>query len=268
MRTAFVALVTVIVAIPVMAQQGAHERRQVGERSYARTQIKRMERLQVLMEEKLGLTREQEEIFEEMFEEHVDLLKEAGREEQEDSEASAERIGQLRDELAEARRHQDAVLMKELSRQLSELRQGGRAEIDSLNTEFYELVRLELDVDQVKAFNKLVREVSRKSMSKDRQAARMKYKKTSDMMSMINQHCNPSADQKRQMQQRMIEFMSQSMEAVQAGEEDMSELQDTLRQDLLDMLDEEQKRQYLEAEADQIAKETAELQAQKRDSGN
>lgn len=264
-KLACLALMGGVMAIPVLAQESGHERRPDEERSYARTQIKRMERLQKLMKEKLELSREQEDIFAEMFEEHIDMLKEAGKNAKEDSQETKDRIEELREELNQARRDQDADRMRELSKQLSDLRQGGRAEVDALNSEFYELVREELDDDQVKGFNKLVREVSRKEMGADRQAARMRYKKTSDMMTMINQHCNPTDAQKKQMQQRMIDFMQQSMEAVNAGEEDVSQLQEELRQDLLDMLDETQKRDYLAAEAEQIAKETVEQQAQNRE---
>ena len=156
--------------------------------------------------------------------------------------------------MREAREAKDRERMREVAMEITEIRQSDRTEVDELNTDFYDSVREELTEDQVKGFNRLIREIKKR---KRPDTIRDRYRKTAQMNVLLKEKCDLTPDQQKAVNQHMMDFMREMMEVDGDDEEEVSAMQNELREAILSELSTDQRRQFTDAE-DQTAEEPEE----------
>jgi hypothetical protein len=154
-------------ASPTAAQEGEQpadqeavtdQDEQQDEAEGERTELKRVLLLQKLMRKEIKLRDEQLRPVNELFEQHLEALREQQQAEQEGQEDNSARIKEVQQQIADAKRAGDLESVREAVRELHRL-QGGRAQMQALHRRFRDAVLEELDEEQGAKFRNLYRKV-------------------------------------------------------------------------------------------------------------
>jgi hypothetical protein len=130
-----------------------------GGKAFARRQFMQLKKLEEAMKEKLRLSREQRNAIEQLFRDHLALLRErqSRRQVPEADSKDVEEIKALRDKLIKAREAGDEQAVSEARKQLKDKLQERLGSEADPTSEFLDKVAAELDENQRAEFRKLVR---------------------------------------------------------------------------------------------------------------
>ena len=195
-------------------------------------QLGMLERLESEVTKRLDLDEEQRKVVATLFEEHLTSVREKIEQQREQAKEQREAIRELVRELREARKAQDQERLAAIKEQLAARRSGGD-EIAQMNKEFFEDVKAVLPEEQAEEFDKLVKRL----MTRER-PERTGFVRIRELRRAVG--TLQLADEQREAIKKVFAGTSQQVQEVRDDPDKMKELEESLRQAIIDELDEEQ----------------------------